>query len=239
MTQSFSPVSGKDPGSVIGRAGIPIFPEQAERLALYQARLAHWQKAINLVSSSTLNDSARRHFLDSAQIAPLLPSSGALPLSPDSPVLSERGRTRTSRLSLVDLGSGAGFPGLVLAILRLDLDVHLVESDAKKCAFLQTVSRETHTPVQIYNGRIEDVWHRIDADIVTARALSSLSILLGYVAPWFARKPGVCGFFLKGREAAREIEEARVRWRFDAETICSLSDPVGAVVKVRNVFDAG
>lgn len=239
MTQNFSSVPGKDPGSVIGRAGIPIFPEQAERLALYQARLAHWQKAINLVSASTLNDSARRHFLDSAQIAPLLPPSGALPLSADSPVFVDDKKTRTSRLSLVDLGSGAGFPGLVLAILRPDLEVHLVESDAKKCAFLQTVSRETHTPVQIYNGRIEDVWHRIDADIITARALSSFSILLGYVAPWFSRKPDVCGFFLKGREAVREIKEARTRWRFDVDMVPSLSDPAGAVVKVQNICESG
>lgn len=235
MAQGFSPVSGKDPGQVIGRAGIPIFPEQAERLALYQARLAHWQKAINLVSSSTVNDAARRHFLDSAQIAPMLPPSDVLPLSSDSPVFAEDEKKRTARLSLVDLGSGAGFPGLVLAILRPDLDVHLVESDAKKCAFLQTVSRETHTPVQIYNGRIEDVWHRIDADIITARALSSFSILLGYVAPWFARKSDVYGFFLKGREAAREIEEARTRWQLNVEMVRSLSDPDGAVLKVKGV----
>lgn len=212
METSFSV---KDPGSVLGRAGIPIFPEQAERLALYQARLEHWQKAINLVASSTLADSARRHFLDSAQIVPLLPAM--------------EGK------ALVDLGSGAGFPGLVLAILRPDLEVHLVESDAKKCAFLQTVSRETHTPVQIYNGRIEDVWHRIDADLITARALSNFSILLGYAAPWFARKPDVCGFFLKGREFSREITEARSRWRFDVETTPSLSEREGAVLAVKNL----
>ncbi len=205
----------KDPGSVLGRAGIPIFPEQAERLALYQSRLEHWQKAINLVASSTLADSARRHFLDSAQIAALLPAA--------------EGK------SLVDLGSGAGFPGLVLAILRPDLDVHLVESDAKKCAFLQTVSRETHTPVQIYNGRIEDVWHRIDADLITARALSNFSILLGYAAPWFARKSDVCGLFLKGREFSREIAEAQNHWRFEIKTTPSLSDRDGAVLTVKNL----
>lgn len=209
---------GKTPGALIARAGISIASEQAEKLALYQARLAHWQKAINLVAASTLEDSARRHFLDSAQISQLLPA----PEGGRSPVL-------------VDMGSGAGFPGLVLAILRPDLNVHLVESDAKKCAFLQTISRETGSPVQIYNARIEDVWHMIEADIVTARALSTLSILLGYASPWFARKDGVQGVFLKGREAAREIEEARARWSFEVESIPSVSDSGGWVVQIRGV----
>lgn len=221
-----------DPGSVLARAGITVFPEQAEKLAFYQARLAHWQKAVNLVSSSTLADAARRHFLDSAQIAPLLPPTGTLPLpSPMGTVPAASARSGT-RLSLVDLGSGAGFPGLVLAILRPDLIVHLVESDAKKCAFLQTVSRETHTPVQIYNGRIEDVWERIDADLITARALSSLPILFGYAAPWFARRSGVQGFFLKGREAVREVEEARSHWDFKWRSVPSLSDEHGCVLAI-------
>lgn len=217
MSSSTSLSAAPTPGALIAKSGIPVSEEQEEKLALYQARLLHWQKAINLVATSTLGDSARRHFLDSAQIVLSLPMPSTRPLS------------------LVDLGSGAGFPGLVLAILRPDLDVHLVEADAKKCAFLQTVSRETHTPLQIYNGRIEDVWHRIDADLITARALSTLSLLFGYSLPWFLRKSGTQAFFLKGSGYEREIEEARTRWRFDAAITPSLSAAGGAVVLIRNL----
>ena len=92
-------------------------------LATYKSLLLKWAKVINLVSPATLADVDARHFQDSLQLIPLLPA-----------------HTKT----LFDLGSGAGFPGLVIALERPDIRVHLFESDTKKCSFLSTVSRETH-----------------------------------------------------------------------------------------------
>ena len=138
------------------------------KLKTYEALLHKWQDKINLVSSKTLNDSWKRHFEDSTQILEYLPAG-----------------TKT----LFDLGTGAGFPGLVVAICRLDLDVHLVESDQKKCAFLKTVSRETGVSVSVHNERIESVSCETIPDIITARALASLPDLFDYCHGWIEANP--------------------------------------------------
>lgn len=192
----------------------PLSPEHAEKLRLYHALLVKWQKAINLVSPATLPDAAHRHFLDSAQLVSHL--------SPEA---------RT----LVDLGSGAGFPGLVLAILRPDLEVHLVESDQKKCAFLEAVSREIGAGVHVHPARIEALAGTFPVDVLTARALAPLSGLLDYAAPWFSQNIQMTGLFLKGGEAPEEIARAEERWILDLEVFPSQTNPQGRILKIRNL----
>ena len=132
--------------------------ETLSRLRRYDALLRRWQKAINLVSADSLTDAWRRHFWDSAQLLPLIPAG-----------------TR----SLLDVGSGAGFPGLVLAILGVE-GVTLVESDGRKCAFLREVARETGTRVTILADRLERLADRIQPpDIITARAVVILGFTFG------------------------------------------------------------
>ena len=154
--------------------------ETLERLETYAALLAKWQRRINLVGRSTLDDLWRRHMFDSAQLLPLLPEGARI---------------------LVDLGSGAGFPGMVLAILGVP-EVHLIESDGRKAAFLREVSRETSTPVDIHVARIEEVPSFV-ADVVTARALAPLDKLLE-LASQFAGDKTVM-IFPKGQDVDREL----------------------------------
>ncbi len=155
---------------------------------------------------------------DSAQLARLVPAEA---------------------VSLVDLGSGAGFPGLVLAIVlkeRKPMRVTLVESDTRKAAFLREVARQTGVPVDILSTRIEnpETQRRIgQVDVVTARALAPLSRLLGLAAPYLA--PRTVGLFLKGRDLGGEISEARVGWQFDVALIASMTDAEGQIAVVRNV----
>ncbi|MBR9973638.1 16S rRNA (guanine(527)-N(7))-methyltransferase RsmG [Magnetospirillum sp. J10] len=186
-------------------------PEQSiAKLVLYAALLEKWQKRINLVGSDTIPSLWRRHFLDSAQLFPLLPQN-------------------THRL--IDMGSGAGFPGLVLAILGVD-DVHLVESDTRKCAFLREVARVTETKVTIHNDRIEKV-PPLKASVVTARALASLSKLLIWAEPHLL--PGGHCLFLKGQAAEDELTEAAKEWNIAAQRVPSLSDPSGSILHLQEV----
>lgn len=184
-------------------------PDLTEKRALYEALLRKWQKAVNLVSPVTLNCMRERHFEDSLQLAPLIPQ-GAI---------------------LFDLGSGAGFPGLVLAMARPDLNVTLIESDTKKCTFLSTVSRETKTPATIWNQRIENVSRETIPAVITARALASLDKLLGYCLPWAEANPALVMLFLKGEKAKEEIEEARQFYDFEVEEIVSQTGS-GEILKI-------
>lgn len=174
-------------------------PETESRLRLYLTLLEKWQARINLVGPATLAEAWERHVLDSLRVADHIPA-----------------RADGVKTPLFDLGSGAGFPGLVLAVARPDLDVTLIESDHRKCAFLSTVSRETHTPVTILNQRIEAVDSKTIPAILTARALAPVDRLLDYAAPWAVRNPALRVLFLKGEGAAAEIEAARARHVFDA-----------------------
>lgn len=190
------------------------------RLELYAALLVKWQKAINLVGRDTLPDLWRRHMLDSAQLA------GHIPVA----------RPDGAPLTLVDLGSGAGFPGLVLAIMASDGNrrwhVHLVESDARKCAFLSTVARETKTDLKIHTARIEKL-AAFPADIVTARALASLEALLGYAEPFLM--PSSHCLFLKGATAADELTAAAKSWKMMVEQLPSRSGPAGNLLHIRDI----
>jgi len=186
-----------------------VSSETMIRLNSYVQLLRRWQRRINLVGPRTLEDPWRRHVLDSAQLVPLLP-----PGTPD----------------VVDLGSGAGFPGLVLAILS-SARVVLVESDARKCAFLAQAARATGSQVRIANQRIESLDDGV-ADVVTARACAPLTKLLGLSQP-IVRQKGIC-LFLKGRMARTELTDAEKSWKITASFVPSQSDPSGEIIQVQN-----
>lgn len=195
--------------------------ETVEKLELYAALLSRWQKAVNLVSPTTLNDIWHRHFADSAQLTGMV----------------------SAPKSWVDLGSGAGFPGLVIAILLANHEncvVHMIESNGRKCAFLAEVARETEAPVRVHEGRIETiVKNRVigAADVVTSRALAPLGRLLGLAKGFYDSE--TCGLFLKGREAAHEIGEAGRMWRFDHRIMPSRTNTDGCIVEVTNLTSQG
>ena len=184
--------------------------ETLERLRAYADLLVKWQERINLVGPDTIADLWNRHVLDSAQLYPLI---------------------RPEARRLVDLGSGAGFPGLVLAVMGAP-DVHLVESDQRKAAFLREAARMTGTTVTILAKRIEQV-APLAADVVTARALAPLGKLLDWAAPHLA--PGGECLFLKGRGAEDELTAAAKEWNISASRTPSLTDPGGLVLHLREV----
>lgn len=187
------------------------------RLTRYAELLAHWQKSLNLVAPSTLPEVWSRHFADSAQLRGLAPDA---------------------RLWL-DLGSGAGFPGLVIAILQMsmpDFRMNLVDSSSKKCAFLAEVARVTEAPVDIHAMRIEQLAEKAQSlrpDVVSARALAPLPRLLELAEPFIGE--ATRGLFLKGREAEAEIEAARGGWDFTARLHPSLTAGDGFVVEVTDL----
>ena len=190
-------------------------PEVEEKLQTYLQLLKKWQPKINLVSNNTLDDAWKRHFEDSIQLTELIP---------DKPV------------TIFDLGSGAGFPGMVLAILRPDIKVHLIESDQKKCSFLKTVSRETETPVEIHNMRIEDVSREMIPDIITARALASLDRLFDYCADWVEANQNLVLIFPKGENFLSEIEVLQQKWKFDYRTCESKTDKNAKICLFSNIY---
>ncbi|MFC2969984.1 16S rRNA (guanine(527)-N(7))-methyltransferase RsmG [Acidimangrovimonas pyrenivorans] len=190
----------------------PVSRETLARLECYAALLEKWNGAINLVSKSTLAQLWTRHFLDSAQIFDLKPEGAR---------------------SWADLGSGGGFPGLVIAILAAEaapeLRVTLVESDIRKATFLSTVARETGVQVEVRPERIEAL-APLGADAVSARALAPLDDLLGYAARHLA--PEGRAIFLKGAAHAQEIEEALAHWRFDVQKHPSKTDPKAVILSI-------
>lgn len=187
--------------------------ETLARLERYADLLEKWNRRINLVGRGTIDDLWRRHMLDSAQLLPLIPDSTG---------------------SLADLGSGAGFPGLVLAICGVK-NVHLIESDRKKCAFLREVARETGAPVTIHNRRIEET-ESFQVDIVTSRALAPLPKLLD-MAALFAKKHSIL-LFLKGRHVDRELTDATKEWNMQADQIPSRTDPEGTILRLEAISRA-
>jgi 16S rRNA (guanine527-N7)-methyltransferase len=187
-----------------------ISHETLARLDAYAGLLRNWSARINLVASSTLADPWRRHFLDSAQLFPLIPAGAD---------------------SLVDLGSGAGFPGLVLAIMGIP-GVELVESDARKCAFLREAARVAAAAVTIRNARIEAVPSRPVA-VVTARGCASLDRLLSYSQRFIG--PGTVCLFAKGEQAGQELAVATQQWNFDVTSHPSRTDPRGVVLCLSRV----
>ena len=185
--------------------------ETLARLKGYADVLTDWASRHNLVAKSTLPDLWERHFWDSAQLSALLPPEAR---------------------TLADLGSGAGFPGLVLAAMRPDIAVTLHEATAKKCAFLQAAAERMGLPVAIQNARMEDLPHQ-PYDVVTARACAPLPLLLDY-AYRFTGPNSVC-LFLKGQNVGSELTEAHKCWKMEVSQVASQTDPSGAIVTVREL----
>ena len=183
----------------------------------YEQLLRRWQAVQDLVAPSTVDAVWQRHFADSAQL---------LALSPDAK-------------TWLDLGSGAGFPGLVIAILlreRPGARVHLVESNMRKCAFLADVARATDAPVEIHQNRLESLIIPPEFrsfEVVTARALAPLGKLIGFAKPFFSA--GTVGYFLKGRDAPLEVEAAMKVWRFTSTLIPSRTDGDARIVEVTKI----
>lgn len=192
-------------------AAIDVSRETLARLKSYLGLLDDWNRRHNLVSAGSLQDAWRRHFLDSAQLARFL---------------RERDRT------LVDLGSGAGFPGLVLAALRPGLSVTLYEATRKKCNFLHAAAERMGISVDIRNTRIEDAEGSV-FDVVTARACAPLDQLLGY-AQHFVGPETMC-LLLKGQNVEAELTGARNYWRMEVTRHPSMSDPSGTILDVRGL----
>lgn len=188
---------------------LSVTPEVLDRLQRYADLLVKWQARINLVGPSTLATLWERHMLDSAQLA------GHLPPGP-----------------VLDLGSGAGFPGLVLAIMRGG-PVHLVESDGRKCAFLREVARVTGADAVVHNVRIESL-APFPVAAITARALAPLAKLLEMGEKFL--HPAVHCLFLKGRGGEEELTEARKDWMMTVERISSLADTSGQILHLREVY---
>jgi len=186
-------------------AQLDVSRETMRKLETYVALVEKWQPRVNLVSPASLPDIWMRHVWDSAQLAPYI--------SPGSP-------------RLVDVGSGAGFPGLVLAILT-DAECHLVESDQKKAVFLRTVIRECGLMAMVHNDRIENM-PCLKASVITARALAPLDRLLPLLETQL--RPGTRCLFLKGAQAKAELAVlgawSNLAWRLHP----SLTNPDGSVI---------
>lgn len=185
-----------------------------QKLENYHALLLKWQKAINLVSPKTLQNAWERHFLDSAQVLNAIPQG---------------------QKTIADIGSGGGFAGLVVAILRPDCDVHLIESDERKCQFLKTVSRETSTNVSVHTVRVEHSYDLCAPDIVSARALAHLTDLLDFAYPWIEQNPNLRCVFMKGQNADHEISAAQQRYEFSCESCASVTDPEAKILQISEI----
>jgi 16S rRNA (guanine527-N7)-methyltransferase len=189
--------------------------ETLARLKAYAGLLADWNARHNLVSAASLEDVWRRHIWDSAQLARFVPA--------------------TSR-SLADLGSGAGFPGLVLAeLLRGRVQVTLYESTAKKCRFLEVVRDRLALDTVICNTRIEAA-SASPFDVVTARACAPLDKLLSYAQQFVG--PDTTCLFLKGQNVGPELTRARKSWKMKVQQHPSLTDPSGAILEIRDLANA-
>ncbi len=208
-------MNGQKAGNMPGP--LDVSRETEARLARFAELVRKWSPRINLVSRGGLEELWERHIVDSGQLWPHAP----------------QGRR------WVDLGSGGGFPGLVIAILakeaRPSLRMTLVESDRRKAAFLATASREFELDVRILGERIEHVPPQ-NADILSARALAPLDRLLGHVKLHLA--PGGRALLPKGARWREEIETARQSWTFEWDAIPSLTDPASVILSIGEIARA-
>ena len=191
--------------------------ETYDRLCLFQKILIKWQKSINLISKNTIENTWERHFLDSAQLYKFV---------------------RDIEGNIIDFGSGAGFPGMVLAIMGKK-NIHLVESDYKKCVFLKEIAMLTETDITIHNCRIEEL-NFINVDLVTCRALASLKKLVYYVEVFINKSLGARQhypklLFLKGKSYFSEIIELSKIKKISFEEYPSITDKDGRILYISKV----
>ncbi|SIO49416.1 16S rRNA m(7)G-527 methyltransferase [Rhodovulum sp. ES.010] len=191
--------------------------ETSRRLEQFATLLRRWNPAINLVSRATLDELETRHLLDSVQLFDLAPAEA---------------------VHWADLGSGGGFPGLVIAIMAVEkapaMKMTLIESDKRKAAFLTTAIRELDLEnAQVHAIRIEDV-APLGADVLSARALAPLPVLLGFAECHL--RPGGVALFPKGARHAAELDAALASWRFDVQKIHSKTDPQAVILKLGGIF---
>jgi 16S rRNA (guanine527-N7)-methyltransferase len=188
--------------------------ETFERLQVFEAVIRKWNPSINLISRNSMAELWERHIVDSVQVF----------------------RATEPKGHWVDLGSGGGFPGLIISILAHeeapDLNVTLVESDQRKSAFLRNAARECGVKCKVISKRIEQAEPQ-NADILSARALADLSLLLEFADRHLS--PGGVALFPKGVSWKKELEQARNKWSFDAEAITSLTEPDAAILKIKGV----
>lgn len=186
--------------------------ETFDTLKRYEQEIRRWNAHINLVSPGSLDELWIRHITDSAQLAVLKPQASRW----------------------LDLGSGGGLPGIVLATMIRDRDgarVDLVESNRKKAAFLAQMGGLLGLPVRVHAQRIEDIWEAVEIpQIITARALAPLPRLLELSAFWLER--GATALFQKGRDYRLEIEQSSARWHFDLIQHRSRSEPDGIILEI-------
>jgi 16S rRNA (guanine527-N7)-methyltransferase len=186
-------------------------PETAARLAVYRDLLLRWNTRINLISEETATEIDQRHIADCAQLQPLLP--------PEGPI--------------ADIGSGAGLPGLVLAIMQPEREIHLVESDKRKAAFLIEASAQLKLPmVHVHACRAENAKLSL-LSAITARALAPLATLLPYAAKFLAL--GGVAVFPKGKTAEKELTEAALGWHFTCERFPSTTNPEATILRLSNI----
>jgi 16S rRNA (guanine527-N7)-methyltransferase len=203
----------EDPIDVL--APFSVSRETLDRLDILVRELKRWQTIKNLVGPGTLDEVWTRHVADSLQLLAHVPEGG---------------------LTWVDIGSGAGFPGLVIAIgAPAGSQIHLVESNSRKCAFLRHAARLTEAPATVHEARLEQVMPTFSgrAQVVTARALAPLRQLLAWCEPLL--KTGAIGLFPKGRDALSELTEARRSWKFTEEILPSRTDPDARILRITDL----
>jgi 16S rRNA (guanine527-N7)-methyltransferase len=190
----------------------PVSRETFSVLQNFLTAFQRWNRATSLVASSTVEEIWDRHVLDSAQLKRLSPLA----------------------MRWVDLGSGGGFPGLILAILLREMPgahVHLIESNRKKTSFLQTMIGLFGLPATVHAKRIEDVRNKIELpQAVSSRALAPLTQLLGLAEPFLSG--GATGFFHKGREYRREVEESSHSWSYDLLEHTSMVESQSVILEI-------
>lgn len=198
-------------GRAAFQEALPVSRETLARLERYESLLKEWNQGLSLVSPATLKVVWTRHFLDSAQLLRLIPEPGA---------------------PVIDIGTGAGFPGLVLAIMGLT-QIHLVEHNMRKVAFLKTVAAELELPVTIHAMKVEAL-RPFAAGAVTARALKPLDQLIGMGRKFVAGR-GVA-LFPKGRRAEEELHDAERNWRMKIERFPSITDAESTVFRLSEIL---
>lgn len=203
-------------GSPEYKAATGASDDAVQRIEAFRSLLLDWNERMNLVGPTVADQFWLRHAYDSAQLLSY---------------------ATAGRQIWADLGAGAGFPGIVLAIMLREhagAHVHLIESMHKRCDFLASAARKLDVPASVHHARAESLELRVD--FVTARACAPVVRLVGYALPYISR--GAIGLFLKGKEIERELAAARAEWRLQADLLPSQSDPSGRILRVTRLARA-